>query len=868
MAIDSTAELLFNIGANTDDAESNIQRFRTLLSKDLDDIGTEFQDWSDKILGELTTIQGAMTASAAILAAGIMAVGAAVSKANEEYDQYVDAVSRGMKVTGLHAEQMSTMYLLAEKTGTSYDTLVSGLTKFSSLIVRASQGNAQAQQTFKNLGISQDEVIAGQKDLWPVLQKTMDWFHNNSSAVQKAAEAKAAFSRDPALIAFLSKGAEGLEAMAKKGTALGLVLSQQDVVAALEFKAASKALREEEDAVDVAIGKATASARIWWATVKIGIFDTLKDLAEGKSLAPGTNVVDSFFRSIAINAAVAKAEIEKEIQAANAAGKLDSGALTGVPEPAKIKEATADFYGLTNILQTVQERIAATQGEEAKAAEEMSHLRFEVQKATEEYQKHIKAGDLTAESAEREAASLKALSSAIDALAADRKAKLAQMQQDATVALEERLAKEQEQTAEAREKAWNLEIDKLRQQYAEKKELTTTNEALIAQIRKAGLDKIQRDADAAAAQATTTLKERLAKEQQQTVETQEQAWNQEMDALVQKYAKERQLTATNEALIAQLRKAGLDKIARDRAEAFSQEVEKLQQHLEQINKEWQTDEQKIQAQYQVDVQKYTQAEEQKVVAATQGEQKRAEIHQLYAAIRTALYTKEQQDLQKLLNSQGWQGIFGSHFASQIKGDEELLRGWETSSNQALLSVRVAFEALKEMADDALKSIAQGMGQGIVHAFMYKQSVGEAMREAAASTIESLASQAAVDAIYYTGEGFALLATGNVGAAGNAFTAAAIFGSVGAAAAVTGRAIAPPSSTAANSSGSTTSSTSADTTSTSSSSASTGPTVFVHINGPVIGPSGAAQLCDIINQAVYSNDVTLYASHTKTGVPLT
>ena len=29
MSIDSSAELLFNIGANTDDAESNILRFRS-----------------------------------------------------------------------------------------------------------------------------------------------------------------------------------------------------------------------------------------------------------------------------------------------------------------------------------------------------------------------------------------------------------------------------------------------------------------------------------------------------------------------------------------------------------------------------------------------------------------------------------------------------------------------------------------------------------------------------------------------------------------------------------------------------------------------------------------------------------------------
>jgi uncharacterized membrane protein len=103
MALDSTAELLFKINANTDDAQGNIAKFRTLLSKDLSDIGAEFESWSSKVLGELTTVQGMMTAGAAVLAAGVVAVGAAISKANEQYDQYVNSVSRGMIVTGLQA---------------------------------------------------------------------------------------------------------------------------------------------------------------------------------------------------------------------------------------------------------------------------------------------------------------------------------------------------------------------------------------------------------------------------------------------------------------------------------------------------------------------------------------------------------------------------------------------------------------------------------------------------------------------------------------------------------------------------------------------------------------------------------------------
>ena len=70
MSIDSTAELLFHIGADTDDATSNIARFRTLMGKDLEGIGAEFDAWSTKLLGSLTTVTGAATAGAAGIGAG------------------------------------------------------------------------------------------------------------------------------------------------------------------------------------------------------------------------------------------------------------------------------------------------------------------------------------------------------------------------------------------------------------------------------------------------------------------------------------------------------------------------------------------------------------------------------------------------------------------------------------------------------------------------------------------------------------------------------------------------------------------------------------------------------------------------------
>ena len=42
---------------------------------------------------------------------------------------------------------------------------------------------------------------------------------------------------------------------------------------------------------------------------------------------------------------------------------------------------------------------------------------------------------------------------------------------------------------------------------------------------------------------------------------------------------------------------------------------------------------------------------------------------------------------------------------------------------------------------------------------------------------------------------------------------------------------------------------------------------IYVSGHIVGPSGISELADMFNQAVYGNDVTLYASHNAMGSPL-
>ena len=118
----------------------------------------------------------------------------------------------------------------------------------------------------------------------------------------------------------------------------------------------------------------------------------------------------------------------------------------------------------------------------------------------------------------------------------------------------------------------------------------------------------------------------------------------------------------------------------------------------------------------------------------------------------------------------------------IRGNEALSREWASSTNQSLMMVRVSLEGLKETGKDAFNQLAQGMGANISHALI-SQWIGEAMKAALVATLESLAAQSITYAIYSTALGFTRLAEHDPAGAASAFTAAAIWGSVGAAAAI-------------------------------------------------------------------------------------
>jgi hypothetical protein len=216
------------------------------------------------------------------------------------------------------------------------------------------------------------------------------------------------------------------------------------------------------------------------------------------------------------------------------------------------------------------------------------------------------------------------------------------------------------------------------------------------------------------------------------------------------------------------------------------------------------------------------------------------------------------------------------FSGGMRGDfnalEELLSRSRTSSALWRSEFVSNLESVRNSSLELQGSLVRGflvfdsaLTRNVTTAVIWQKSIGEAFTKAAVSAIGAIAQEALVRAIFSTALGFYLLAIRDFRGAANAFQSAAIFGAVGGAAALAGRALAGGvsggSASSSNSQGSAAGQTSAAASPQTSASqaASEQKTVQVIFQGPVYGgQAGIDELVRQISRAVTDRDVNLVA----------
>src|SRR5579863_2579878 len=130
------------------------------------------------------------------------------------------------------------------------------------------------------------------------------------------------------------------------------------------------------------------------------------------------------------------------------------------------------------------------------------------------------------------------------------------------------------------------------------------------------------------------------------------------------------------------------------------------------------------------------------------------------------------------------GSIRSDFASVQKDQADWSSGFLAESS----AVNGALGSLAQAAGFTFDAFAAGLSRNISTALVYSQSMSEALDKTLKSTAASIAAEAILQALRSTAMGFYLLAVGDFAGAGNAFEAAALWGSIGGVAAGVGASI--------------------------------------------------------------------------------
>lgn len=200
------------------------------------------------ILGGVTAVTGAITAAAAVAVGLTKQLFDLATQASEYGSNIYDASVK----TGLSAETMSALKVVADQSGTSLENVSNVISKFSRLIGEAAQGSKTAVEALSRLGIDPKKAA---EDLDGALAQVIERISEMKTPVEKATAAQQLFGKSGAdflkVIDQMNGNLPGTIAELKR---LGVTISDEDAVAADNFGDSMALLHAQFERVQFTLG--------------------------------------------------------------------------------------------------------------------------------------------------------------------------------------------------------------------------------------------------------------------------------------------------------------------------------------------------------------------------------------------------------------------------------------------------------------------------------------------------------------------------------------------------------------------------------------------------------------------------------------
>lgn len=240
------------------------------LEKQLTQVNSKWKETAERVadFGEKTTELGKKVAP---LSAAAGAVAGGMITMAVKAGQAADDLNTLSAVTGLSTETLQKFKFASDLIDVSMETLSGSLARLTRTMGNANNGNKQAQEAFKKLGVSIKDVYGRLRDSEDVFNDAITALGKISSEAERDALAMQIFGRSAQeLNPLILGGAEALKQLGEEAEKAGLILSQE----------ALDNINELNNEIDLLKATTNATMMQLGATIGEALLPILKTLTE------------------------------------------------------------------------------------------------------------------------------------------------------------------------------------------------------------------------------------------------------------------------------------------------------------------------------------------------------------------------------------------------------------------------------------------------------------------------------------------------------------------------------------------------------------------------------------------------------------
>ena len=241
--VELAKQKLDELKSSTNATESQIRKAETAFNNE-----TAALNKLQNELVDTNVAQSNLKQNAAALAAVLIAVGTAAASCVKDVMDFADELQTLSQQTGVSVETLQGWDYASELIDTDFNTMTAALTKLE-------KSMASSPDAFRTLGVQITDTSGNMRSAEAVFYDTIDALRQISNATEQDQMAMQIFGKSATeLTGVINAGSQGLKEYQNEATALGMILSSDEIQAASEAKDAFDRLNASFEAAKMKIG--------------------------------------------------------------------------------------------------------------------------------------------------------------------------------------------------------------------------------------------------------------------------------------------------------------------------------------------------------------------------------------------------------------------------------------------------------------------------------------------------------------------------------------------------------------------------------------------------------------------------------------